>query len=107
MTPVRLLTSRWAVLGVGLVIAQAVPRRAQRMLERMRDRGSLEVTQRELDDLWTDFSAGAGRWGLRTGWVTAAAVFLAFVLATRGNLALKATLLVLESVGAYVAGYHL
>jgi hypothetical protein len=39
--------------------------------------------------------------------VTAGAVFLAFVLATHGNLALKATLVVLESVGAYVAGYHL
>jgi hypothetical protein len=98
-----LLISGWAVLVVGLVIAQTVPQRAQRM----RDRGSLEVTQRELDELWTDFSAGAGRWGLRTGWVTAAAVFLAFVLATRGNLALKATLVVLESLGAYVAGFHL
>jgi hypothetical protein len=102
-----LLISGWAVLVVGLVIAETIPQRAQRMLERMRDRGSLEVTQRELDDLWTDFAAGAGRWGLRTGWVTAAAVFLAFVLATHGNLALKATLVVLESIGAYVAGYHL
>src|ERR1700716_3180226 len=102
-----LLISGWAVLVAGLLLAQTVPRRARRMLERMRDRGSLEVTERELDGLWTDFAAGAGRWGLRTGWAVAAAVFLAFVLATRGNLALKATLVVLESAGAYVAGYHL
>ena len=100
-----LLISGWAVLVVGLVIAQTVPQCATHA--GTYDRGSLEVTQRELDELWTDFSAGAGCWGLRTGWVTAAAVFLAFVLATRGNLALKATLVVLESLGAYVAGFHL
>jgi len=102
-----LLLSGWAVLTVGLAIAQTMPRRVRRMLERMRDRGSLEINERQLDDLWKEFAEHAVHWGRWAGLVVAAAVFLAFLLATGGNLALKGALLVLESLGAYVAGYHL
>jgi hypothetical protein len=94
-----------ATLAVGVLLAQAVPVRLERMLRRLAARGALASDEAERSALVSCLDRRARSWGLWTGLVVSLALVLAFAVAD--VLVQKWGLAVLEAGLGLLAGQYL
>jgi hypothetical protein len=119
--------SGFAVLVLGLIVAQRVPGNFDQMLQRLRDRGVLVASDSDFGPFRTKLHSDAEVWARRAAWLLVGVMLVMWVLAVRDAVAVTtgstsgtlrllarlltaisfAVLLFLELLGAYVAGYHL
>lgn len=99
-----LLLSGLATLAIGLALAETIPGRLRRTLDRLRDRGAIDASDELLDRLTKALRRRARVWGLLGAVVVGSAIFIAFVVAGRGA---EDVLVWLEVCGGLFAGYEL
>jgi hypothetical protein len=100
-----LLLSGLATLAVGVLLAQSIPGRLDRMLRRLVGRDALPIGRDELATLEARLSARARAWGRGFGLIVGLALLLGFAVA--GALPGKIELAVLEAGLGFVAGRYL
>jgi hypothetical protein len=114
-----LFLSGFSLLIIGILLAMGVRGKFEDTVIRLVNRGVIQMTEGEIQDLLSDIEARSNIWTRRSGYIVAIAILLAFIVAggvmnwvfqtpiSGTDILAHVPLVILEVYGGYIAGYYL